>query len=143
MEPVRARRDAIIEGEGSQYGGTPHRAAERRGPIGFDQDCTDGRRVMQERPFGDDPAIVGDELIANRRRRHRRGDESGNQYGLSSRYSHSIVAGGLELTSYATRFTPRTSLMMRLEILPRTSCGNGNQSAGMPSRLVTARSATT
>ncbi len=58
-------------------------------------------------------------------------------------YSHSIVAGGFELTSYVTRFTPRISLMIRFEILPSTSCGNWNQSAVMPSRLVTARSATT
>ena len=58
-------------------------------------------------------------------------------------HSHSMVAGGLELMSYVTRFTPRTSLMIRLEILPNTSAGNANQSAVMPSRLVTARSATT
>src|SRR5882762_11986938 len=98
---------------------------------------------MQERSFRDDPVIVCNKVIAKRGCRDRRGAESCNQDGLSSGYSHSIVAGGLELTSYATRFTPRTSLMMRLEILPRTSCGNGNQSAVMPSRLVTARSATT
>ena len=30
-------------------------------------------------------------------------------------HSHSIVAGGLLLTSYVTRLMPRTSLMMRLE----------------------------
>ena len=29
-------------------------------------------------------------------------------------HSHSIVAGGLLLTSYVTRLMPRTSLMMRL-----------------------------
>ena len=32
-----------------------------------------------------------------------------------SLHSHSIVAGGLELTSYVTRLIPRTSLMIRLE----------------------------
>ena len=58
-------------------------------------------------------------------------------------HSHSIVAGGFELTSYVTRFTPFTSLITRLEIRASTSGGNGNQSAVMPSRLVTARSATT
>ena len=31
-------------------------------------------------------------------------------------YSHSMVAGGLELTSKTTRLTPRTSLVMRLEM---------------------------
>jgi len=36
-------------------------------------------------------------------------------------YSHSIVAGGLLLTSYTTRFTPRTLLMIRVLILPSTS----------------------
>src|SRR5690349_8330697 len=58
-------------------------------------------------------------------------------------HSHSIVAGGLELTSYTTRFTPFTSLMIRLEMRPSTSGANGNQSAVIPSRLVTARRATT
>gem|GEM_PF-6482103 len=58
-------------------------------------------------------------------------------------YSHSIVAGGFELTSYTTRFTPSTSLAIRLEIWASTSGGKGNQSAVMPSRLVTARRATT
>ena len=37
------------------------------------------------------------------------------------RYSHSIVAGGLLLMSYTTRFTPATSLTMRLLMRPRTS----------------------
>ena len=36
-------------------------------------------------------------------------------------YSHSIVAGGLLVMSYATRFTPGTSATILLEILPRTS----------------------
>jgi len=58
-------------------------------------------------------------------------------------HSHSIVAGGLELTSYTTRFTPFTSLMIRPDIRPSTSCGKWNQSAVMPSVLVTARNATT
>jgi hypothetical protein len=31
-------------------------------------------------------------------------------------YSHSMVAGGLELISYATLFTPFTSLMMRFDM---------------------------
>ena len=35
-------------------------------------------------------------------------------------YSHSIVAGGLPLTSYTTRLMPRTSLMMRLDTLPKS-----------------------
>ena len=36
-------------------------------------------------------------------------------------HSHSIVAGGFELTSYTTRLIPGTWLMIRLEILPSTS----------------------
>ena len=36
--------------------------------------------------------------------------------GMAAGYSHSIVAGGLELMSKTTRLTPRTSLMMRLEM---------------------------
>ena len=51
-----------------------------------------------------------------------------------------MVAGGFELTSYTTLFTPSTSLAMRLEMRLRTSGGKENQSAVMPSRLVTARS---
>ena len=38
-----------------------------------------------------------------------------------SGYSHSIVAGGLLVISRVTRFTSRTSLVMRVEILARTS----------------------
>ena len=37
------------------------------------------------------------------------------------RYSHSIVAGGFDEMSYATRLMPRTSLMMRFDARPRTS----------------------
>ncbi len=36
-------------------------------------------------------------------------------------YSHSIVAGGFDETSYTTRLMPRTSLMMREESLARRS----------------------
>ena len=38
-----------------------------------------------------------------------------------SGYSHSIVAGGLLVMSRVTRFTSRTSLVIRVEILARTS----------------------
>ena len=60
-----------------------------------------------------------------------------------SAYSHSIVAGGLLEMSYTTRFTPFTSLMMRLEIRAKTSHGKRAQSAVMKSSVVTARNATT
>jgi hypothetical protein len=36
-------------------------------------------------------------------------------------YSHSMVLGGLDEMSSATRFTPSTSLMMRLETVSRSS----------------------
>ncbi len=36
-------------------------------------------------------------------------------------YSHSMVAGGLEVTSSTTRLTSRTSLVMRVEIRLSTS----------------------
>ena len=38
-----------------------------------------------------------------------------------SGYSHSIVAGGLLVISRVTRFTSRTSLVIRVEILASTS----------------------
>ena len=58
-------------------------------------------------------------------------------------HSHSIVAGGLPETSYTTRFSPRTSLMMRLDTRPRSSYGRCAQWAVMKSLVTTARSATT
>lgn len=41
--------------------------------------------------------------------------------GPAATYSHSIVLGGFELTSYTTRFTPRTELMIRVETRCRSS----------------------
>jgi hypothetical protein len=58
-------------------------------------------------------------------------------------HSHSIVAGGLLEMSYTTRLIPRTSLMIRLEIVASTSYGTRAQSAVMKSWLSTARRATT
>ena len=63
----------------------------------------------------------------------------GNRHGA---YSHSIVAGGFDETSYTTRFTPGTSLTMRAETRSRRSYGRRAQSAVMKSSVVTARSAT-
>ncbi len=50
-----------------------------------------------------------------------------------------MVPGGLLVTSYATRFTPGTSLMMRDAIRSSRSCGRRAQSAVMASSDVTAR----
>ena len=57
-------------------------------------------------------------------------------------YSHSMVAGGLELMSYTTRFTPFTLLMMSFDTPARNSQGKCAQSAVIPSVEVTARRAT-
>src|SRR5919201_3433036 len=54
-------------------------------------------------------------------------------------YSHSMVAGGFELRSRATRFTPGISLMIRDEIASSTSYGSRAQSAVIASSDVTAR----
>ncbi len=54
-------------------------------------------------------------------------------------HSHSIVAGGLELMSKTTRLTPRTSLVMRLEIRAIRSYGRRDQSAVIASSLDTGR----
>lgn len=43
------------------------------------------------------------------------------KYSDSLDYSHSIVAGGLLVISRVTRFTSRTSLVIRVEILASTS----------------------
>src|SRR5204863_7838566 len=58
---------------------------------------------------------------------------------FSEAYSHSMVPGGFEVTSYTTRFTPFTSFTIRLEIVLSTSCGSGTQSAVIPSSECTAR----
>src|SRR5690606_31609321 len=58
-------------------------------------------------------------------------------------HSHSIVAGGFPDTSYTTRLMPRTSLMMRFDTRPSSSCGRCAQWAVMKSWVWTARSATT
>jgi hypothetical protein len=56
-------------------------------------------------------------------------------------HSHSMVAGGLLVISYTTRFTPGTSFTIRLLIRASTESGRRAQSAVMKSSVVTARSA--
>jgi hypothetical protein len=101
--------------------GVPH----PRGPA-FDE------RAQAIRRFG--------ELLRRGLRQH--GPEQPGE-GIRHAYSHSMVAGGFELTSYTTRLTPSTSLLIRSAARASTSCGNGYQSAVIPSLLVTARRATT
>jgi len=55
-------------------------------------------------------------------------------------YSHSIVPGGLLVTSSTTRLTSGTSLVMRVEILASTSYGTRVQSAVIASSEDTGRS---
>ena len=50
-----------------------------------------------------------------------------------------MVPGGLEVTSRTTRLTSRTSLVMRFEILAKTSYGTRDQSAVIASSLDTGR----
>ena len=57
-------------------------------------------------------------------------------------YSHSILAGGLVVTSSTTRFTCGTSFTILAEIVRTTSYGMRAQSAVMKSSVVTARMAT-
>src|SRR5215211_1430383 len=59
--------------------------------------------------------------------------------GIARRYSHSIVAGGFDERSSATRFTPGTSLMIRALIAASRSYGRRAQSAVIASSEVTAR----
>ena len=54
-------------------------------------------------------------------------------------YSHSIVAGGFEVTSSTTRFTAGISLMIREETSSIRSYGSRAQSAVIASSEVTAR----
>jgi len=58
---------------------------------------------------------------------------------MVSGHSHSIVPGGLLVTSYTTRFTPFTSLMIRVAARPKKPMSKGKKSAVMPSLDVTAR----
>ena len=55
-------------------------------------------------------------------------------------YSHSMVAGGLLVTSRTTRLISGTSLVTRVEIRASTSSGSRAQSAVIASSLVTGRS---
>jgi len=54
-------------------------------------------------------------------------------------YSHSIVAGGFDVTSSTTRLTPGISFTIRPEIVSIRSYGSRAQSAVIASSLVTAR----
>jgi len=59
--------------------------------------------------------------------------------GIEADYSHSIVAGGFEVTSRTTLLTPGISFTIRAEIVSTRSYGRRAQSAVIASSLVTAR----
>src|SRR5690606_27176996 len=60
----------------------------------------------------------------------------------TSGHSHSMVPGGLLVTSYTTRLTSGTALTIRFATVAMKSWGSLAQSAVIPSSLVTARRAT-
>ena len=61
---------------------------------------------------------------------------------LVARYSHSIVPGGLDVTSSVTRLISLTSFVIRVEIFSSTSYGRRAQSAVIASSEVTGRRTT-
>lgn len=79
------------------------------------------------------------QTLARRDKRHHLPAYTAAQATAMQNYSHSTVAGGLELMSYTTRLIPRTSLMIRLLMRPSIALGMSAQSAVMPSVLCTAR----
>ena len=108
---------------------TPLDSIEQVFPIGFDNQqikFEQSKRLSGETPLNASLYKKGATIVAPRY--HSSRTEFGRQ-GLRLCYSHSIVAGGLEEMSKQTRLTPLTSLMIRLEILARTSCGMCAQSA--------------
>ena len=115
---------------------TEHLACQRRRgigtpiiPVGLGAEMRQGSALYVAKPL---------RCLPRGTSRHRRGLH-GERYAHAHRYSHSIVAGGFVLMSYTTRFTPLTSLTMRVEILSSTSDGSLTQSHVIPSSLVTAR----
>src|SRR5207302_2026539 len=131
---LRRRRDPVEHSVGGCSGGTAStRNAElrerdeppvRAGPLGVGMDAERAVSPLAFQKPCDHPLAPG--LI----------------YG-SGDYSHSIVPGGFDVMSNTTRFTPLTSLTMRLLIRASTSYGTRAQSAVIASSLVTTRTATT
>src|SRR5215470_1926779 len=78
----------------------------------------------------EDVSIEGVRLLPVRDRYH---------HVVEAGYSHSIVAGGFEVTSSTTRLTPGISFTILAEIVSTRSYGSRAQSAVIASSLVTAR----
>src|SRR5215471_4240553 len=124
--------------------------------LGREGDPADPRAAVAGRLADEDDLCAGSclevraETAAEKRRRrvlvvriadHRGGepvDEVGTQ-AQARTYSHSIVAGGFDVTSSTTRFSPGISFTMRAEIVSTRSYGSLAQSAVIASSLVTAR----
>jgi len=70
----------------------------------------------------------------------RKKPHSRRPYSTRDAYSHSMVPGGLLVTSSTTRFTSGTSLVIRVEMRSNVSYGTRVQSAVIASSLDTGRS---
>lgn len=133
---ARALGDILKKAHPAPKSSTEHLACQRRRgigtpiiPVGLGAEMRQGSALYVAKPL---------RCLPRGTSRHRRGLH-GERYAHAHRYSHSIVAGGFVLMSYTTRFTPLTSLTMRVEILSSTSDGSLTQSHVIPSSLVTAR----
>ncbi len=132
---IGLHRDVARESGGAGVAGRHQElAAERR------LAALPGQRVLS-RPSSNDEEPHGPSAVA--RQAPGVSVETGRGCALPSRYSHSMVPGGLLVMSKTTRLTPGTSLTIRFEIRASTSCGSRAQSAVMASSDVTTRTATT
>ena len=99
MEPVGTRADLIVQRVGRENQGSPQRPTETDRPVGLLEHGAHRGGMLQQRSLGDYPAIVRDESIADGGGGDGHGQKARHEGGLPRRHSHSIVAGGLELTS--------------------------------------------
>ena len=106
--PVDDRR-LLRAGESFQQGFCPLRPGRRLPFFGFAAPFTFGDGILDD--------VLGEEAVVVA------GSPSGSGVGLPGHvgHSHSMVPGGLEVMSRATRLTPSTSLMIRDERRSSTS----------------------
>src|SRR5258706_469694 len=92
---------------------TPHASAERGGPVRLLQYSCERGGVLENLPIRHDPLVISHELVPYGRRSHDSRNHARYERGLPRSYretcrravvsrcghSHSMVAGGLELTS--------------------------------------------
>src|SRR5205823_10091468 len=130
---------------GKQRPGSAHRQLDQKDEQWEDDDGEDCAEEAQHEP--DEPEQRIAVLVEHGRevppRRHPISvcpDDPFAAVGVANapgRYSHSIVPGGFDVRSSATRFTAGISLMTRLEIVSSRSYGRRAQSAVMASSDVT------